>query len=92
MTTKRIAKAVVVCMLLCGVVHAQSVTCNVLGTVVDPAGATVPGAEIQIKDRATGAIRTATSGTEAVFRVTNLPPGGFWRAGDMGLEVLQRAQ
>lgn len=76
-TTKRMAKALCAWMVLGAALLAQSVTSNIVGIVTDPAGASIPGAEIQVKDRATGAARKAASSTEGVFRITNLPPGGY---------------
>jgi len=77
MTAKRMAQALCALVLLCGVVYAQTVTSNVIGTVTDPTGANVPGAEIQVKAQATGAVRTATANAEGVFRITNLAPGAY---------------
>ena len=77
MTPKRILQALCALTLLCGVIFAQTVTSNVVGTLTDPAGASVPGAEIQLKDQATGVVRTTTSSTEGLFRITNVQPSGF---------------
>jgi len=63
--------------LLCAAVFSQAVTGNIIGTVTDPSEAAVPGVEVQIKDVATGALRTASSGAEGIFRFTNLPPGAY---------------
>jgi hypothetical protein len=64
--------------LLLGSVFGQVVTSsNVVGVVTDPANALVPGAEVQVVDQATGAVRTATSGADGFFRITNLPPGAY---------------
>ncbi len=62
---------------LSGVVYAQTVTGNLLGTITDPGDASVPGVQADLKDTATGATRTATSGTEGIFRFTNLAPGTY---------------
>ena len=77
MTPKQILQALCALTLLCGVIFAQTVTSNVVGTFTDPAGASVPGAEIQLKDQATGVVRTTTSSTEGLFRITNVQPSGF---------------
>jgi hypothetical protein len=77
MTAKRTAQVLCALVLLCGVVCAQTVTSNVIGTVTDPTGAAVPGAEIQVKAQATLGVRTATSNAEGVFRITNLAPGAY---------------
>ena len=51
MTTKRIAKALCAWMVLGAALLAQSITSNIVGIVTDPAGASIPGAEIQVKER-----------------------------------------
>jgi hypothetical protein len=50
---------------------------NIMGTVVDPGDASVPGVEVQIKDTATGAVRTFTTPSEGIFRFNNIPPGTY---------------
>ncbi len=55
----------------------QIVSSNLLGVVTDPADAAIPGAEVQIKNTGTGAVRAATTGPDGIFRVTNLPPGTY---------------
>ena len=77
MTLKRTAQALWWSVMLCGAVSAQSVTSNLVGRVFDPTGASVPNAEIQVKNEATGALRTASSAADGVFRITNLPPGTY---------------
>jgi hypothetical protein len=52
--------------------HAQ--TSTIVGTVVDPSGAAIPGAQIQIVDEATGNVtREAVSDANGTFRALNLP-------------------
>jgi len=51
---------------------AQTVFSNLVGTVTDPAKAIIPGAEIQLTNRATGAVRTAQSNEAGIFRFTGL--------------------
>ena len=63
--------------LLSGVMYGQAVTGNLLGTITDPGDASIPGIQVELKDKATGATRTATSSTEGIFRFTNLPPSTF---------------
>ena len=77
MSIRNILSLLSVIVLLCGVVFSQAVTGNIIGTVTDPSEAAVPGVEAEIKDVATGASRTASSGAEGIFRFTNLPPGTY---------------
>lgn len=55
----------------------QTVTSSVLGTVVDPAGATVAGAEVQVANQSTGTASRATTDTAGLFRVVNILPGTY---------------
>ncbi len=55
----------------------QTVTSSILGTVVDPAGATVAGAEVQLSNQSTGAVSRTTTDTQGLFRVLNLLPGTY---------------
>lgn len=55
----------------------QAVSSNIIGTVVDPANAIVPGAQIQLTDKATGAVRTTESNEVGLFRFTGLGPGVY---------------
>ena len=57
MTVNRAMWLLCIAALLCGSMFGQAVSSNLVGVVVDPANATIPSAEIQIKDQATGAIR-----------------------------------
>lgn len=53
----------------------QAETGQILGKVTDEKGAVVPGATVTIKSVNTGAERTATSGDDGSYIVTNLQPG-----------------
>ncbi len=58
-------------------VWGQAETGQITGTVFDPAGATVPNANIVVTNTATGAERTTTSGSAGDFAVTNLLPANY---------------
>ncbi|MGH9534932.1 MAG: carboxypeptidase regulatory-like domain-containing protein [Terriglobales bacterium] len=47
------------------------------GTVTDPSGAVIPGAEVQVASRATGEARGARSGARGGYLVPLLPPGSY---------------
>lgn len=53
----------------------QTTNGTLLGTVVDQQGGVVAGAKISVTDQATGAVRTALTGTNGVFRIDELPVG-----------------
>ena len=57
--------------------YAQTTNSNLVGTVIDPAKAVVPGAALQLTDRATGAVRSTTSNEAGIFRFTGLTPGTY---------------
>jgi hypothetical protein len=56
---------------------AQEVTGVILGTVRDASGAVVPGVKVTITERATSAVRTATTDNEGTYVVPLLPPGTY---------------
>jgi glucarate dehydratase len=55
MSFRRVLCLFAVLIVTAGSVYGQAISGNITGTVVDPAGASVPGAEVQIKNVATGA-------------------------------------
>jgi hypothetical protein len=83
-------------------VQAQT-TGDITGTVTDPSGAVVPGANVIVRNNATGVERTTTTNDRGVFILTALQPGsysvivegsGFKRAlaPNVVIEVAQTAQ
>ena len=50
---------------------------NLVGTVVDPSGAVVPDATIQIRNVATGQARSQQSDASGQFQVRELPSGSY---------------
>ncbi len=77
MTARRLAQVVCVILLGCGCLSAQVTTGAMLGTVVDPGDAAIAGAQVEVKDAATGVTRAGTTGAEGIFRFTNLAPGTY---------------
>ena len=47
------------------------------GTVADPTGAVVPGAEVIVTNEATGAVRTTTTGADGKYLFTQMAPGTY---------------
>jgi Carboxypeptidase regulatory-like domain len=62
---------------LTGRVAAQAISGDIVGTVVDKTGATVPGASIEVENAATGVKASTTSRDQGDFRVGNLPVGTY---------------
>jgi len=92
-----------VCLLIgfvCSLAWGQAIsTSQIKGTVQDPSGAPVPGAEVKVTQTATGLSRTAVTGADGGYLFTELPVGpyqlevtkeGFSRAVQSGI-VLQVA-
>jgi len=52
-------------------------TSQINGTVRDATGSVMPGAAIKATQTATGAVRTATSGTDGGYAIPNLPTGPY---------------
>ncbi|HEY2934208.1 MAG TPA: TonB-dependent receptor [Acidobacteriota bacterium] len=50
---------------------------TIIGTIKDPSGAVIPGAEVSVTNVATGVSRTTVTGDDGLFRVTNLIPGKY---------------
>src|SRR3984885_9820842 len=71
--------------------HAQ--TGSITGTVVDPSGAAIPGAKVQVTDQATGNLtREATSDGSGTFRALNVPPATYRvKVSAPGMQALDRS-
>ena len=69
--------------------YAQTVSSTLVGTVVDPAGATVPSAKLTLTDPATGSSRNAVTDATGNFRFLEVPPGTYTlSAQSSGFKVL----
>jgi outer membrane receptor protein involved in Fe transport len=55
----------------------QAETGQIVGNVLDPTGASIPGATITVRSSATGAERAETSDASGTFTFTNLQPGDY---------------
>lgn len=64
--------------LLAPVVMAQTLTSgDVSGTITDPSGGVLPGAKVELRNRATGAVRVTDANGQGSYRVSFLPPGSY---------------
>jgi hypothetical protein len=50
---------------------------TIQGTVVDPSGAAVPGAQISIRNVVTGYNQSLQSGSDGTFKLINIPPNSY---------------
>ncbi len=57
--------------------HAQVLYGSVVGTVTDPSGAAVPGAQVTITNVGTGLARQATTNSTGNYSITDLPEGEY---------------
>src|SRR5690349_16598996 len=75
MNSHRILFAVLTAAVLCGCAFAQTTSATLQGTVTDPSNAAVPGASVELKDTAMGAVRMTVSTSEGIFRFNSVVPG-----------------
>ncbi|MBV9434771.1 MAG: carboxypeptidase regulatory-like domain-containing protein, partial [Acidobacteria bacterium] len=76
------AYALVVLCLILGIstapLFAQSIaTGTIVGTVTDPSGAVVPGADIAITDKTTNAVSRTASNKDGHYAFVNVPPSSY---------------
>ena len=60
-------RVLTVCLSLSALLLGQGVSSSVNGVLVDPSGASIPGASLKLTNEATGAVLTAPSGLEGRF-------------------------
>ena len=78
--TKRCMSLLTVAAILMSVSNlgfAQNATATMVGTVLDPQGAVVPGANVVARNVDTGIERTTKSTSDGLYRFGNLPPGVY---------------
>lgn len=56
---------------------AQSVSASIHGAVLDPSGAVVPGATIELRNTATGESLLAATDERGIYRLLRVPPGRY---------------
>ncbi len=58
-------------------IGANQTTGSISGTIKDPAGALIVGAQVSIRNDATGEVRSLSTNNEGRFKFDNLSPGGY---------------
>jgi hypothetical protein len=80
-----------ICLAFVSVVQAQTTSGTISGTVVDPAGSSIPEATVTVTDLATHATRTAVTNSSGTFTVPSLQPGTYTTIVEKtGFEKFQR--
>jgi hypothetical protein len=76
---KRISLAAVlsILFLITGISYSQITSGDLVGTVKDPSGATVPNANVTVTNEATGVAVSLKTGTDGDFHAGNLLPGQY---------------
>ncbi len=62
---------------LIGGLHAQTVSGSIVGSVQDPSGSAVPGADVKLKSVDTGVERSSKGSPTGDFAFRNIPPGEY---------------
>lgn len=71
------ALAVLCILLYAPKLHSQLTGAVLSGVITDQSGAAIPNAQIQIKNLATGIVRTVQSDSAGFYTAPNLPPGSY---------------
>src|SRR5689334_8694925 len=50
---------------------------TIMGTIVDPSGAAVAGADVSLHNLVSGYTQAAKSGSDGTFKLTNVPPNSY---------------
>jgi hypothetical protein len=72
-----VLKALVVAAILATVCLGQGFYGSILGTVTDPSGAVLQGANVTLTNAGTGERRTAATGADGIYRFVDLVPGNY---------------
>src|SRR5436190_9197526 len=78
-TVLRLGLSIVLAAIVCfagASAYAQSGQ-SISGSVVDPSGAVIPGADVSAKHLATGVVTSAVSNSEGQFSIPSLPIGAY---------------
>ncbi|HYG11929.1 MAG TPA: TonB-dependent receptor, partial [Pyrinomonadaceae bacterium] len=77
MKSKTTFFSILLALLIAPAAFAQTHRASIRGTVLDPAGAVIPGATISVINEATNETRTAVSAEDGEYAVSSLAPGRY---------------
>lgn len=77
MIAQRVIQAFCAALVVSGGLAAQTVSSSVVGTVMDPANAVVPGATVTLTDKDTGNARIAATDASGTFRFIDVFPSAY---------------
>ncbi len=77
MKFSRLALSLPLLVLGCASVFAQTQSSTILGTIIDPAGASVPSSAVTVTNTGTAAVNRATTDSSGLFRITNIFAGTY---------------
>src|SRR4051794_12142765 len=70
-------KSLILIALFAAIVHAQSGSSTITGTIQDGTGSAIPAARVSVTNEQTGASQGTLTNETGVFRVGSLVPGGY---------------
>src|SRR5947209_4634383 len=73
----QLSRIVILFVLFAGVAAAQSMNASISGTVTDPSGAVVPGAEVTLKSLERQTTAKTTTSADGLYSFPNLEPGSY---------------
>src|SRR5215831_2335830 len=79
-TYSAIARLIILCAFgyfSCITAHAQAVSGNIFGTVLDPSGAAVTGAAVTLRNTGTSVTRATTTNDSGNYSASDLAPGAY---------------
>ena len=69
--------ALTLCAVACRLLHAQTTSAELRGTIQDASGAVIPMVEVVVKNIATGALRSTVSNIAGIYSVPDLRPSTY---------------
>ena len=72
-----VALALLAIVIVAAPVFAQQTESRIAGRVLDDSKAAMPGVTVEVTSKSTGAVRTAVTGGDGTYIVTNLGPGAY---------------